>query len=100
MLVLDGDSGWADLTFKILSGLYLRNHKVKKVDTCRTLVGGVGVLWCDFNVIFDFGFAHMFSADVFEAYVCHKDILIPATDYQMYLSYLIVLFPLTARLHL
>ena len=36
---------------------------------------------CELGVMFDFGFAKMFCAAIFEAYVYHKYIWIVATDY-------------------
>ena len=44
------------------------------------------VLWCDFGVMFDFGFVKMFSADISETYCYFHDsyIKMAATDYYMY----------------
>ena len=42
------------------------------------MVGGVGVRN---YVIFDFGFAKIFFAAMFETYFCHKDICTAVTGY-------------------
>ena len=42
------------------------------------------MLWCDFGIMFDFGFAEMFSDAIFEIYFHPKDIRIAASDYYMY----------------
>ena len=41
------------LTYKILSQLYLRNRKVKEVNTWLKIVRGVGVQWSDLNLTYD-----------------------------------------------
>ena len=51
------------------------------------------------SIMFDFGFAKMFSAVIFETYFCHKNIMIAPNGRCMY-CYLIVLSNLTARLQI
>ena len=57
------------------------------------------MLWCDFGVMFDFGFANMFFYGHILDNFYHKDILIGTTDYFVFF-YQIVLYPLTTRLPL
>ena len=86
------DTAILTLSFKILSGLYLRNCKV----WAKTLMWGVDVQ--NLSVPFDLGPTRMFSSAVFETYFFyHKDRWIPATDYNKYF-YLAVLSPLTTIL--
>ena len=53
----------------------------------------------NFGVMFDFGFAKMFSGATFNTDFYDKDILIAATEFYKY-YYLIILSPLTAILQL
>ena len=61
------------LTFIILSGLYLRNHKVQELLLC----GCIGLrlyvcnAMCELGVTFHLGSARMFSIAIFETYFYH-----------------------------
>ena len=57
------------------------------------------LLWCDFGVMFNFGFAEMFSAAIFETCLYHKDAWIAVIKYYMYFC-LTVQSPLKAILQL
>ena len=73
------------MSLKIMSGLFL---------------GFLGVGVHHHSVTFNFGSAKVCSPAIFETCFSYdKTILIVATDYYMYF-YIIVLFPLTAILHL
>ena len=87
------------MSLKILSGPFLRFHKVSKVDTWQ----GHWLVFVNVHhhdVTFSFGSAKVCSPAMFEICFSYgKDIWIAATDFYMYF-YIIVLHLLTAILQL
>ena len=74
-----------NFTFKIPSGPYLRNFKVREGEFWSYWLGSVGML--NHDVTFNFGSAKVCSPAIFETYFSHdRDIWIAVTYYYIYLT--------------